>query len=89
MVDAMVTDHGLSVRQACRAARLARSEVANPATGHPLRAAFAGNLLPGRVPGLCRPLRIHRSVQPPAHAYHRQRIGHRHYGGRSSVGFVV
>jgi hypothetical protein len=25
MVDAMVTDHGLSVRQACRAARLARS----------------------------------------------------------------
>ena len=57
--------------------------------GDRVRAAFAGNLLPRRVPGLCRPLRVHRSVQPRAHACHRQRVGHRHHGGRGGADFVV
>ena len=57
--------------------------------GDRVRAAFAGNLLPRRVPGLRRPLRLHRSVQPAADARHRQRRRHRHHGWRGGPGFVV
>ena len=48
------------------AARLAAVEIAGVLAGDRVRAAFAGDFLPRRVSGLCRALRVHRSVQPPA-----------------------
>ncbi len=51
---------------ALRVARLVRPEVADPAAGHPLRAAFAGDLLPWRVPGLRRAVHHQRMVGRPA-----------------------
>ena len=43
-------------------ARLAGAAVERALAGDPVRAAFAGNLLPRRVPGLCRPFRDGRNL---------------------------
>ena len=59
-----------------RAAPLAGAEMADPATGHPLRAAFAGNLLPRRVSGLCRAIHHRRMVGRPAGADGDQPVRH-------------
>ena len=42
------------------------SPIAAPATGHCLRAAFAGDFLPRRIPGLCRAIRHQRVFRRPA-----------------------
>ena len=49
--------------RAVHAARLAGAEIALAAAGDPVRPAFAGNLLPRRIPGLCRPFRDGRGVR--------------------------
>ena len=48
--------------------RLAGIEIAAPAARHPVRPAFAGNLLSRRVFGLCRPVRDQRVLRRPIDA---------------------
>ena len=52
--------------RALRAARLAGSEIAHIAARYPLRPAFAGDFLPRRVFGVCRPIHHQRMVGRPA-----------------------
>ena len=72
-----------------RATRLAGTEIESGVAGDPVRPTFAGNLLPRRVPVLCRSLRVHRSVQSGADACCRQPQRHCHYGWLRVLDFMV
>ena len=72
---------------------LARAEIAVAAAADPVRAAFAGNLLHRRVPGICRALRAGRGLRrrrvPYRAACLRQRGRNSHHVGSRVADFVV
>ena len=60
-----------------------------PAAGHPLRAAFAGDLLPRRVSGLCRAIHHQRMVGRPADSDRYQPVRHPDHDCDSEPDIVV
>ena len=75
--------------RALPAQRLAGIEIALAAALDPVRPALAGDLLPRRVPGLCRAFRAGRGVGRRGHALRYQYFRNRHHVRRGMGVFVV
>ena len=69
--------------------RLAGIEIAVAAALDPVRPALAGDILPRRVPGLCRAFRAGRGVGRRGHALRYQYFRNRHHVRRGMGVFVV